>query len=171
MKFVRNITAITGLPMIPAGSRDNPALVASRVAMTGGTVTAVPPHSPIGQRTEWKVTPVSGTPIISASADAMLWHVGLPPTTAKVKLSLRKISDGTIRDILLNAPSGELAAVVTNASTTAMPPALLTDTKAFARLLVGGNPATYPFATQFNNFPPSAMGSTSDGHCEGGSNP
>ena len=168
-KWVRCLSDISGLAMIPAASRNNPAIVTSRVTLTDGTVIAIPPFTERGRNTRWKLVRANGTSMESATTDAMVWQREYPAATAKYSITLTPMPSGTPKVIRVKAnDKKQLIAVVTHAMTGGTSsPAVLTDNRAFAQLLVTGNPAMFPTPTAFLNGPEAGMSlSGSDGHCE-----
>lgn len=172
MKWVRSLKAHTGLSLIKSDQRNNPALVASRVALNGGDVCALPPFSDDGQNGEWTVTRRNKKTVTSATTDSMLWQRPLPDGTTSVKVTLTPLGGGTPRELELKLNDVHaLLAVITNATTAAhSDPTQLKDSTAFARLLRGGDPAkfTVPVAARDMRAKPAA--SSEDIHCECASN-
>jgi hypothetical protein len=168
MKWVRCLKDITDGNLLPTTSRNNPALISSRVEMLKGAVTAVPPATARGQLSQWKVARYGGGEMLNATTDAMVWQREYSPTVAKYRISLTPIPTGTASVITVKATAQSLAAAVTHA----MPSMgsanfnMLTDTRAFAQLLVGGNVATHPTPVKDRNGLQAYASSGSDGHCE-----
>ena len=171
-KWVRCLKDLTGKSMIPAASRNNPAIMTSRVTLTKGTVIAIPPFSERGRNTRWKVTRTdgSGSDMVTATTDAMVFHQESPAAMAKFRISLKPmVGAGPTKNIIVNKnPKNQLIAVVTHAMTgTLASPNLLTDTKAFGQLLATGTVGAHPAAVALQNQPEAGMMlSGSDGHCE-----
>jgi hypothetical protein len=166
-RWVRCLGTLTGMPMIPPTSRNNPTLVSSRVTLTNGTVVAIPPFTDRGRNVEWKVTKADGTDMISATTDAMVWQREYVPTVASYKITLQPTS-GTALVINVTPTNQSMVAVVTHAMAGSLTtPDLLTDTRAFALLLAGGNAGMHPTPAAHRNAPePGQFMSGSDGHCE-----
>lgn len=166
-KWVRCLQTITGKPMIPASSRNNTALVGGRVTMTRGKVVAVPPFTERGRNIEWKLTKFDGTEMVQATTDAMVWQREYAPTVAKYRVTLQPMAGGSPRVINVKQAAQSMVAVVTHAMPGSMPdPLKLTDTRAFAQLLVAGNPASHPTPDAHRNHSADVSLSGSDGHCE-----
>lgn len=174
MKWVRCLKHVSSLPMLAAGDRNNTALVNSRMNMSKGSITAIPPFTDVGRNTEWKVAGIDGTEMIGATTDAMIWQREYDPTVATFRITLQPMPAATPEIpqlIAVNAVQQSLVAAVTHAMDDAMMMThRLADTRAFAQLLVGGNVATHPTPSASRNYPPSLAASGSDGHCECGCN-
>lgn len=165
--WVRCLKTITGKSMIPTASRNNTAIVSGRVTMTKGKVVAVPPFTERGRNIEWKVTKFDGTDMVQATTDAMVWQREYAPTVAKYRVTLQPMAGGSPRIINVKQNAQSMAGVVTHAMAGSMPdPLKLTDTRAFAQLLVTGDPATHPTPDAHRNHSVDVSLSGSDGHCE-----
>jgi hypothetical protein len=169
-KWVRCLKDLTNKDMILAANRSNTSLVTSRVTMGTGSVTAIPPSTDRGRLTQWRAQKHDGTYMQHATTDAMVWQRDYVTAVASYKITL---ADSTPRTINVKADARQsMFAAVTHA----MPPGMLpnpnslTDTRAFALLLQGGDPETHPTPQADRNGYASQSASGSDGHCECGCN-
>ena len=166
-KWVRSLKVQTGKEMIPLADRENRALVTSRVQMKGGRVTAVPPFTLQGQHAEWRSTVGDGTIRTAATTDSMLWTRNYHRTTDRLAITFTN-STGVKTLYLKMAPGGLKAAITHATDTASSDPTKMTDSTAFARLLVGNAPSSFPVPELATLPHPSALGSSQDVHCEGG---
>lgn len=172
---VRDVCAITGLPILPLAKRNNSALVAARVDLTDGAISAGPPLTAIGSYSEWKVKKANGTSFVSATTDNMTFLRELPPAAAKIQVTFTPLDTATAKaPVVFVLKGGLLAAVITHATTASSMSMNMTldDTKAFALLLDKGDPKTFPVPTFFRGIrgesrPEYRSGlSGTDGHCD-----
>ncbi len=167
-KWVRSLKAQTGKALIPAAQRDDRSLVTTRVELKGGTVTAVPPFSTQGQHAEWRSQLADGSIVVGATTDSMLWTRPFSSRADRLRVTFVDRL-GASKTLLLRMSTTGLLAALTHS--TDMPhsiPTQMTDSTAFARLLVGNNPATFPVPVLEGLQRPAALGSSDDVHCEGG---
>jgi hypothetical protein len=160
-KWVRCLKELTNKDI--TSDLANPTLITTRVEMPNGRVTALPPTTDHGRYKQWKVTKFNGDEMLKATTDSMVWQGEFTGTPAKYRIRLTS-SAGT-KEIKVTATNKSMMAAITSSMN--MPPGdvnRLTDTKAYARLLVGGNPNTHPEPSA--NPAISVMSSGSDGHCE-----
>lgn len=170
-KWVRCLGAITNKKLLPPGARNNPTLVSARMNMQKGTITAIPPFNRRGKDTVWALTKFDNTDMVQATTDAMVWQRVYGGTVASYRIRLAPFPTGAekVIRVKLEEDSQQLAAAVTHGlpeATTIANPNTLTDTKAFAKLLIGGDPGTHPVGQAAQNAWPMLMSSGSDGHCE-----
>jgi hypothetical protein len=165
-KWVRCLKELTNKDMIT--TRNDTNLVSARMEMLTGAVTAIPPTTVYGRDNVWKAPKWDGTLMVKATTDSMIWQREYTGTAAKFRITLKPLTGTGNKVIEVAADSKALVAAVTSSMN--MPPAdftKLTDTRAFARLLQGGDPNTHPLP-EVNGMPTSSSGS--DGHCECGCN-
>jgi hypothetical protein len=166
-KWVRSMKELTNKDII--ATRNDTSLVAARMQMVKGAVTAITPTTDHGRYKIWKATKYDGTSMVKATTDSMIWQREYTGTAAKYRITLTPMATGTAKVIEVTAANKALVAAVTSSMAGAPAnPNELTDTRAFARLLVGGDPSTHPLPEAINAAMAAASGS--DGHCEGGSN-
>lgn len=166
-KWVRSLKAQTGKSLIPVAQRGNRALVTSQVQLKGGRVTAVPPFSEQGQHAEWRSQLSGGTVVVAATTDSMLWTRPFAAVTNRIRVTF--ISATSTKTLLLNMPpSGLLAAITHSTDMAHSDPTKMTDSTAFARLLVGNDPSSFPVPELDSLQIPASAGSSDDVHCEGG---
>ena len=170
-KWVRCLGAIANKKLLPPPARNNPAFVSARMDMQKGTITAIPPFNRRGKDTVWKLTKVDNTDMVQATTDAMVWQRLYGGAVASYRITLTGFPSGAnkIINVKLEEDSVQLAAAVTNAlpeSTTIADLNTLNDTRAFARLLIGGDPNNHPVGKAEHNVWPMVTSSGSDGHCE-----
>ena len=171
MRWVRHLKSHTGRSLLKVRDREDPLRVTTRVALPGGRVIAVPPHTPRGANTDWQVTTMSGTQVTQATTDAMLWTRQLPGGTAAIELVFRPLGGQTpaMPSVRLPLVNNRVTFAVTHAH--AGPPNdldRLEDTCAFALLLQGVTPTQYPIPEAVpgaRQLPGSGI-SGDDGHCE-----
>lgn len=166
-KWLRSLKAHTGKSLIPLAQRDNRVLVTSRVELKGGRVTAVPPFSIQGQHAEWRSQLGNGDVVVAATTDSMLWTRAVSELTDRIRVTF--VGSAGSKTLLLQMPATGLLAAITHS--TDMPhsdPTKMTDSTAFARLLVGNDPSSFPVPVLDTLQQPAYAGSSDDVHCEGG---
>ena len=168
-KWVRCLKELTNKDMTT--DRNNTALVSARMAMLKGSVTPIPPTTPLGLYNVWKVTKFDGTLMVKATTDSMIWQREYTGAAASYRITLKPMV-GTATNKVINVNANDKALVAAVTSSMNMKPAdlnSLTDTKAYARLLQAGDPNTHPTPV-VNGVALATAASGSDGHCECGCN-
>lgn len=171
-RSVRCIKDLIKNGMIEEDKRIDSKLVASRVKLTKGTITAIPPFSALGRDVEWKVKKADGTDALHATTDAMVWQREYSSAVTSFRFRLRPLAGGEERLITIKPNTTPRQPPLVAAVSHAMPMSgmtglkKLTDTRAFAQLVKGGVMKDYPTAEANRNAPPQLVASGSDGHCE-----
>jgi hypothetical protein len=180
-RYVRDITRLTGLKLLAPDKRANANLIASRVALPGGNLEAVPPYTRFGMMAEWSVTELpTNRETVGSTTDSMLLTYQWPDAAAAVRVDFRPIDEHVIESkpsVVFPFIANKLTFALTHASEAPMEHhGELRDTRAFALLLEGGDVDAYPIA----KFKRGARGqkkagvfqsmanSGSDGHCDCG---
>lgn len=166
-KWLRSLKVHTGKSLITGTKRDDPSLVSSRVELYGGRVTAVPPFSKQGQHAEWRSQLSSGSSVVAATTDSMLWTRPFSPRADRLRVTF--VTRRSSKTLFLHLTTNGLLAAITHSTDMAHnDPTKMTDSTAFARLLVGNDPASFPVPVLDNLQNPGFVGSSDDVHCEGG---
>ena len=170
IKWVRCLKKLTGLKLISDTDRNKKDLVTTRVRLKPGKIAAVPPYSRDGQNFEWRVKQGDGKVVVSATTDSMLWSRVLSSGVANVKVTLTDLGGTAQKKIVLKLDAHCLSVAITHATTADHTDRTKqTDSIAFARLLEGGNPATYPVPVMEGSPEEQAYVATAsaeDVHCE-----
>lgn len=171
-KWVRDVVKVSGKRLLAVANRSDETKIAMRMGLKGGSIVPTPPFTAIGATTEWAVRRADGMTVVHATTDSMLWTRQWPKTTTQLKVTFTPIGVRPAKTAaVLNLTNKGIALAVTHATTVgAASHTDLVDTRAFALLLDGGDPLTYPFGVAARGVQGDTRSSASDGHCESGSN-